>query len=164
EYAKTVHQLLLTDEYAAEAQRIVIAENRTLRLVQQTWWVRWGFRIMVVGGAGFCLYVGLRSEAALFAGLLLLSLAAEYMGRRSNARIRRLGRAKGTTTTVSMDEDGIDIVGALSSSHLKWEGLRYQPAIRSDGVLLKIAKARGVWLSDRTLTEGTPSNVRQLIS
>src|SRR6185437_102790 len=30
---QTVHQLLLTDEYAAEAQGIVIAENSTLRML-----------------------------------------------------------------------------------------------------------------------------------
>ncbi len=161
---KTVHQLLLTDAYAAEAQRVVIAENLALRLIYQAWWVRWTSRAIILGGIAFCLAYGLRSDAALFAGLLILTFVAEYWGLRSNARIRRMGRAKGTTTTVSMDESGIDIVGAFSSSRLKWEGLRYQPAVRSDGVLLKIAKTRGVWLPDRTLTEGTPSEVRQLVS
>lgn len=161
---KTVHQLLLTDAYVAEAQRIIIAENRILRLVHQTWWVRWSFRIMMVGGAGFCLYIGVRSVGALCAALLVLGFVTEYTDRRSNARARRLGPAKGTTTTVSMDESGIGIVGALLTSHLKWEALRYRPAVRPDGVLLKLAKTSGVWLPDRALTEGTPSDVRQLLA
>src|SRR6185312_10548990 len=89
---KTVHQLLLTDAYAAEAQRVVIAENLALRLIYQAWWVRWTSRAMLLGGIAFCLAYGLRSDAALFAGFLLLTFVAEYWGVRSNARVRRMGR------------------------------------------------------------------------
>jgi hypothetical protein len=62
-----------------------------------------------------------------------------------------------------MDESGIDIAGALGNSHLKWEAL-YLPVVKRDGVLLKITKAGGLWLPDRTLVEGTPNDVRRLIS
>jgi hypothetical protein len=95
---------------------------------------------------------------------LLLASLGQYLIRRSLGSSRRLGKAKGTTVTVSMDDNGIDIVGAFSNTHLKWEGVRHQPAVRSEGVLLRITKANGLWLPDRALAEGTSGDVRRLVS
>ncbi len=41
---KTTHQILLTDEYIAEAQRFAISQNTVLRLMHQTWWF-FGFNV-----------------------------------------------------------------------------------------------------------------------
>lgn len=161
---KTVHQVLLTDAYAAEAQGIVIAENPALRFFYQTWWVRWLPRFVFAVGIALCLAVGFPVGAAVLAGLLVLGFVVHHLARRSHAKVRRLGRTKGTTTIVSMDEDGIDMVGAFSNTHLQWEGLRFRPAVRPEGVLLKVSKTRGVWLPDRMLTEGTAGEVRQLVT
>jgi len=66
---QTVHQLLLTDEYAAEAQGIVIAENSTLRLLYKTAWIRWGSRILFACGIVFCMTYGLRLQRRCLPGL-----------------------------------------------------------------------------------------------
>ncbi len=42
---RTTHQIVLTDEYIAEAQRLVVAQNTMLRLVHQTWWFFWVQRV-----------------------------------------------------------------------------------------------------------------------
>jgi len=163
EAMKTVHQLLLSDEYIAESQRINIAQNRTLRFLYQTWWVWWLPRIIFAGVMVFCLAFRQLWEAGLFGGALLFSFLGERSSRRSLLKARSRVRAKGTTTMVSMHEQGIDIVGALATSHLRWEALRHS-VVMSDGVLIKITSAHGLWLPDCTLVEGTPEEVRQLIS
>jgi hypothetical protein len=160
---KTTHQLLLSDEYIAESQRIQIAENPGLRFIYQTWWVWWIPRIIFVGVIVFCLVIQQRMVAEFMAGFLIFTFFGELFGRRSLAKARDRTRSKGTTTTVSMDESGIDIDGSLGNSHLKWEAL-YVPVVKRDGVLLKFTKAGGLWLPDRTLVEGTSSDVRHLIS
>jgi hypothetical protein len=48
---KIAHQIVLTDEYIAEAQRIAIAQNSVLRLMYQTWWIRWIPRFIFAGAA-----------------------------------------------------------------------------------------------------------------
>lgn len=160
---KTVHQLLLSDEYIAESQRINIAQNRTLRFIYQTWWVWWIPRIVFVGAIAFLLAIRLWWDARILAGFLLFTFFGEHFVQRSLARARNRTRAKGTTTMVSLDENGIDVVGELGNSHLKWDAL-YRPVVRSDGVLIKFTNARGLWLPDRTLVKGTPTDVRNLIS
>jgi hypothetical protein len=62
-----------------------------------------------------------------------------------------------------MDENGIDIVGALGNSHRKWEAM-LPPAITPDGVLIELFRVSGMWLPDRALVEGSPSDVRQLLA
>jgi hypothetical protein len=163
ETMKTVHQLLLSDEYIAESQRVQIAQNRTLRFFYQTWWVWWIPRIILVGIIAFCLAIQLRWDAGLIGGFLLFTFVGEHFGKRSLAKARSRMRAKGTTTTVSMDENGIDIASALGNSHLKWEALQL-PVVKADGVLLKVTSAGGLWLPDRALVEGTPNDVRHLMS
>jgi hypothetical protein len=51
---KTTHQIVLTDEYIAEAQRLSIAQNKTLKFMYQTWWVWWLSRVAMVGFIIFC--------------------------------------------------------------------------------------------------------------
>jgi hypothetical protein len=160
---KTIHQLLLSDEYIAESQRIVIAQNPTLRFIYQTWWVWWIPRVIFTGVIALCLVIQQGMVAGLLAGFLVFTFFGEHFGRRSLAKARGRTRFKGSTTTVSMDESGIDIAGALGNSHLKWEAL-YPPVVKQDGVLLKLTQAGGLWLPDRTLVEGTPNEVRHLIS
>jgi hypothetical protein len=160
---KTIHQLLLSDEYIAESQRVQIAQNPGLRFTYQTWWVWWIPRVIFVGAIAFCLVIQQRMAAGFLAGFLVFTFCGELFVQRSLAKARGRSRSKGTTTTVSMDESGIDIAGALGNSHLKWEAL-YLPVVKRDGVLLKVTKAGGLWLPDRTLVEGTPNDVRRLIS
>jgi hypothetical protein len=46
---KTSHQIVLTDEYIAEGQRLSISQNKTLKFMYQTWWVWWLPRVAMVG-------------------------------------------------------------------------------------------------------------------
>ncbi|HVB56545.1 MAG TPA: hypothetical protein VNE63_08960, partial [Candidatus Acidoferrales bacterium] len=44
---KTIHKFVMTDEYIAEAQRLSIAQNKTLKFIYQTWWAWWLPRIVI---------------------------------------------------------------------------------------------------------------------
>jgi len=160
---RTVHHLLYSDEYIAESQSVVIAQNRALRFIHQSWWVWWPPRIALVGATAICWTAQLNRAATLTAACLLFTFWGEHFGRRSLAKARNRVREKGTTTTVSMDENGIDTVGARGSTHLKWEAVTL-PVVKADGVLLMVTSASGLWLPDRTLAEGTPNDVRDLIA
>jgi hypothetical protein len=54
---KTTHRIVLTDVYIAEAQRLSIAQNKTLKFMYQTWWAWWLPRAGMVGFIIFWLYI-----------------------------------------------------------------------------------------------------------
>ena len=145
---KTAHQIVLTDEYIVEAQRIAIAQNTVLRLMYQTWWIRWIPRF-IFAGAAIVFWLLNSSFFALFLALMFgLSFLGPYLLRRNLAKARGQFRAKGTTTTVSMDANGIDTLGAFGNSHLIWIAV-LKPAIYSNGVLIKLSRLSMLWLPDR---------------
>ncbi len=160
---KTVHRIVLTDEYIEEAQRLTIAQNRTLRFMYQTWWVWWLPRVATAGFIVFLLIAGLALDAMVLGAFLLLTFFGEFYLRRTLAKARNRTRAKGSTTTVTIDENGIDVVGALGSSHLKWAAL-LSPALTPDGVLLRASRLGGTWLPDKALVEGSATDVRRLLA
>ena len=45
--------MVLTEEYIAEAQRLFIAQHKTLKWMYQTWWVQWVARVVM---GGFIIY------------------------------------------------------------------------------------------------------------
>jgi len=79
------------------------------------------------------------------------------------AKARKKVRAKGTITTVSMNEQGVDMEGVNGNSHLKWSAM-LQPTIYADGVLIKFSRSAMVWLPDQALIEGSPADVRSLLA
>ena len=161
---KTTHQILLTDEYIAEAQRLAIAQNTVLRLMHQTWWCFWVQRLIFLGAAILFWSLGDSNFFLFFFALMFgLSFLSPFLSRRNLAKARRKFRAKGTTTTVSMDAAGIDMQGALGNSNLKWVAM-LKPAIYSNGVLIKFSRLSMVWLPDQSLSEGSPADVRQLLA
>jgi hypothetical protein len=161
---KTTHQILLTDEYIAEAQRLAIAQNTVLRLMHQTWWFFWVQRLIFLGAAILFWSLGDSNFLLFFLALMFgLSFLSPFLSRRNLAKARRKFRAKGTTTTVSMDAAGIDMQGALGNSNLKWIAM-LKPAIYSNGVLIKFSRLSMVWLPDQSLSEGSPADVRQLLA
>lgn len=161
---KTTHEIVLTDEYIAEAQRIAIAQNTALRLMYQTWWFLWIPRFIMLGAAiVFWLLIKSYLFALFFALMVGLSFLGQLLLRRNLTKARRQFRAKGTTTTVSMDANGIDTLGAFGHSHLKWVAV-LKPAIYSNGVLIKLSRLSMLWLPDQYLLEGTPADVRQLLA
>lgn len=85
------------------------------------------------------------------------------VGRRNLAKARKKMRFKGSTTTVSMDENGVDVVGEAGNSHAKWSGI-LPPAIYPDGVMVKFSRFAAIWLPDPALIEGSAADVRKLLA
>jgi hypothetical protein len=161
---KTTHQIVLTDEYIAEAQHLSIAQNKTLKFMYQTWWAWWLPRIAMVG---FIIYFLVNSFdwslIAMFGAFLGLSFLGEWVGQRSLAKERKKTRFKGSTTTVSMDENGVDVVGESGNSHAKWSSI-LPPVAQPNGVMVKFSRFIVIWLPDRALVEGSPDDVRKLLA
>jgi hypothetical protein len=153
----------LTEDYIAEAQRLSIAQNKTLKFMYQMWWVQWLARAVMVGFIIYSLMNHIQSTAALFGVLLAISFWAQWFGRRTLAKARKNVRAKGSTSVVSINEQGVDIDGALGNSHLKWPAM-LQPAIYPQGVLIRFSRLAAFWLPDQALTEGSPADVRHLLA
>jgi hypothetical protein len=87
----------------------------------QTWWAWWVPRIGIVGLIIFCIVNGFdRSLVAMSDAFLVLSFLGEWVARRSLAKARKNTRFKGSTTTVSLEENGVDMVGEVGNSHSKW--------------------------------------------
>lgn len=160
---KTRHQFVLTDEYIADAQRVAIAQNKTFKFIYQTWWVWWLPRVVMGGMLIFLLSMHLNSSALLFGVFLLLTFWGEWFNRRGLAKARKRVRTRGSTTVISMNEEGVDIESALSTSHLKWTAI-VRAAHYPQGVYIKLSNLTGYWLPDEALTEGSPADVRQLVA
>jgi len=160
---KTTHQFVMTDEYIAKAQHVSIAQNKALKFLYQTWWARWLPRAVIVAMMIFLYLINLGSTVALLGVVLILSFAAEWFGQWSLAKARKRVRARGSTITLSMDDQGIDIEGANGNSQLKWSAM-LQPAIYADGALIKFSRFAMVWLPDRALIAGSPADVRNLLA
>ncbi|MFP5229563.1 MAG: YcxB family protein [Acidobacteriota bacterium] len=161
-----MHRLVWDDAYIAEAQRVMLAQNRSFRLMYQTWWVWWIPRFVVLAVIGWLIVAGVKvglSVYGYFIGFLFLHPFGEYWAHRSLARARARNRNRGSTTTVTMSDEGIDIVGALGSSKLKWKAPR-SISVKPDGILLMHSNLTGLWLPGAALVEGTPDDVRQLLT
>src|SRR5271168_1932557 len=154
---KTTHQIVLNDEYIAESQHLAIAQNTTLRLMHQTWWLLWLARLILLAAGLVDYFVsGDWVFPALFCGgIVAMSFIGQYMFRRNLANARKNLRAKDTTTTVSMDVSGIDMLGAFGNSHTQWIAI-LKPVIYPVGVLIKFSRFSMLWLPDQSLTQGTP--------
>ena len=160
---KTKHQLILTEEYIAEAQRLSIAQNKTLKLMYQTWWVQWLARVIMVGFIIYSLMNHMESSAAFFGIFLAISFFGEWFGRRSLAKARANVPGKGSTSVVSISKQAVDIDGVLGNAHRKWLAM-LQPAIYPHGVLIRFSRLAALWLPDQALIEGSPADVRQLLA
>lgn len=159
----TRHQFVLTDEYIADAQRLGIAQNKALKFFYQTWWVWWLPRVIIAGAIIYLLLNHLESTAVLASTFLLFTFWGEWFGRRTLAKARNNVRTKGSTSVVSMSEEGVDIEGAHGNSHLRWSAI-LRSTIYPQGVFIKLSNLTGLWLPDEALTEGSPADVRKLLA
>jgi hypothetical protein len=111
-----------------------------------------------------CLFIEfLRPGAALCGALLALSFGGEASKRRSLAKARERVRNKGSTNSVTMDDQGIETSSAFGTSQLNWK-IMLEPVIYPDGVLIKLSRVNMMWLPDKALVEGSPADVRQLLT
>jgi hypothetical protein len=97
-----------------------------------------------------------------FGGFLALSFFGEWWGHRKLATARKRSRSD-EPLTVSMDENGFDIVGTMGNSHSNWLKIP-MPVIRDNGVLLKLSRLSGIRLPDHALIEGSAEDVRKLLA
>lgn len=161
----TTHKFVLTDEYIAVAQYRSIAQNKTLKFFYQTWWAWWLPRIVIVLMmiVPYLININMGSTEVFLGVLLVFSFTGQWFGQRNLAKARKNVRTKGTSSTVTMNDQGIDMEGANGNSHLKWSAL-LQPAIYPDGVLIKLSRFAMVWLPDYALIDGSPADVRNLLA
>jgi hypothetical protein len=161
---KTTHRIFVDDAYIAETQRLALAQNKALKLMYQTLWGGWLPRLVLfVCGVSFMFAEILRPAGAFSIALLVLSFGGEVLKRRGLAKARKKVRTKGSTNTVTMDDQGIVTSSVFGTSRLEWT-IMLPPAIYPDGVLIKLSRASMVWLPDQTLVEGSPADVRQLLA
>lgn len=159
----TTHRIVLTDEYVAQAQRLSIAQNKMLKFIYRTWWSWWLPRVAVVG---LVLYLVVNnfdwSIPGWLIAFLVMHAVGEWLGRRRLAKMRKKVRSD-DPITVTMDENGVDVVGENGNSHSNWTGMPI-PLIYPHGVLLKFSRLSGIWLPDQALIEGSAADVRKLLT
>lgn len=162
---KTTHQIVLTEEYIAEVQRLTVAQNTALRLMYQSWWFLWIPRLVLsaTGLVYYFLFDDWVFPALFCGGLITLSFFGWYVFQRKLAKARKKSPVKDTTSTVSMDANGIDAVGAFGNSHTNWIAVQ-KPVIYPNGVLIRFSRLSMLWLPDQSLIEGIPAEVRQLLA
>ena len=160
---KTTHRIVHTDEYVAEAMRVSIAQSRRLKFLYQTWWSWWLPRVAIVG---LVIYLVVNnfdwSIPAWLIGFLIIHAVGEWLSRRRLAKIRKRLRSD-DAITVSLDENGVDVVSKNSHSHSTWPAWSV-PVVYPNGVLMKMSRLSGIWLPDNALIEGLPADVRTLLA
>src|ERR1700733_10187430 len=83
---KTTHKFVISDEYIAEAQRLSIAQNKTLKFLYQTWWAWWLPRLAFVVLMIVFYLNNLESTAVLLGVCLFFLFAGEWFGQRNLAK------------------------------------------------------------------------------
>jgi hypothetical protein len=85
---------MITDEYIAEAQRLSIAQSKTLKFFYQTWWAWWLPRTVIVGLMIFLYLINLGSTVVLLGVVLVFSFTGEWLGHRNLAKARKKVRGQ----------------------------------------------------------------------
>jgi hypothetical protein len=161
---KTMHRVEVTEEYLKEAQRLVLSQNKTLRMIylnRGLWW------LSLVALVGSVIFLAATHALDWFLGLffgaaITLSVLGQILMPRSLAKARKRNPMKGSVVTYSMRELGVDSVTPVSNAHLQWAAFSLA-IIYADGVLLKIQSRTYLWLPDVSLTEGSPEEARQFV-
>lgn len=162
----TVHRIVWDDAYIAASQRMLIGTRNWSTRVLYRWWGWWIPRIVIVGFIVWLIATGVKVAPisyAYFVGALLLNVFGELWIYRSLVRARAAHRNRGSTTIVTMSENGIDTSHPLGNSHLNWRAAR-SATVKADGVLLMLSSLAGLWLPDTALAEGGPDEVRRLVA
>ena len=143
--------------------RVSIAQSKRLKFLYQSGWAWWPPRVAM---AGFIIYLVLYgfdwSIPATCALFFPISFLGEGLGRWRLAKIRKRLRSD-DAITVSLDENGVDVVSTNSHSHSTWAAWAV-PVVYPNGVLMKMSRLSGIWLPDNALIEGSPEDVRKLLS
>jgi len=160
---KTTHRVVVDDGYLKEAQRLSISQIAALRLIYQTPWVWWGSRAIFVATIIFMITIDNAPGAILLALFLLLSFVAPYRQEKSLSKARARSPMRGGQVVLSLDEDGFDLSAPNRNTHVEWPGI-LGAIFYPHGVLLEISPQSYSWLPDGSIIEGSPADVRQLLT
>jgi hypothetical protein len=162
---ETTHRVEVTEEYLKEAQRLVLSQNKTLRLMYLNRGLWWSALLVVLGAVIFLATMhALDSFLGLFFGAAItMAASSQLLIPRSLAKARNRNPMKGSIVTVSMDETGVDSVTPVSNAHLQWAGVP-SAIIYAEGVLLRMQTRTYLWLPDVSLIQGSPGDVRGLLA
>ena len=162
---KTTHGVEVTEKYLKEAQRLVLSQNKTLRLMYLNRGLWWSALLVLLGAVIFLASMhALGSSLGLFFGAAItIAALSQLLIPRSLAKARKRNPMKGSRVTVSMDETGVDSVTPVSNAHLQWAGVS-AAIIYAGGVLLRMQTRTYLWLPDVALIQGSPGDVRGLLA
>jgi hypothetical protein len=160
---KTTHRVVVDDDYLKETQRLSISQNTGLRLIYQTPWVWWGSRAIFVATVIFMIAVDDAPGAIVSALFLLFSFVAPRRQEKSLSKARERSPVKGALVEFSLDEEGFNSVAPNRNAHVKWPGV-LRAILYPHGVLLELSPRNYSWLPDKSLIEGSPGEVRQLLT
>jgi hypothetical protein len=120
----------------------------------------WATRFLVVGGAFFIESAGPLNWAVIvfFAVALLSTVVVPYR----NEQVLRSAARRKDILSARLDEEGLTIASSGNESKFGWPAC-IRAVTCADGLLLMF-KARAFWLPDDALTNGTPHEVRALVS
>lgn len=77
-------------------------------------------------------------------------------------RLRRKTDEASRTTHVTLHENGVELVTALSRSEVNWKAYASMRTC-ADGIVLHTGPKEGLWLPDASLVEGLPEDARALV-
>ncbi len=160
---RTTHRVVADDEYLKEVQRLSISQNRALRLIYLTPWVWWGSSAIYLAAVIFMIAIDFAGGAIPFALFLLLSLYMPRRQEKSLNKARERSPVKGGLIVFSLDDEGFESAAPNRNLQVKWPGV-LRAIFYPHGVLLELSPRNYSWLADRSLTEGSPADVRQLLT
>ena len=160
---KTTHRITVTAEYLRDAHERAIQQKLIWRMFFSSGLFRW---LPCVLGAAFTVYLILAGEglsAVLFGSFTAALIVLPLLNTRFSAAARARNALIGTVNTFTMGEGGLQATGPTSESRIQWAGI-VRAVTTPQGALLTLQTGRFLWLPDASLTEGSPQDVRQLLS
>jgi hypothetical protein len=161
----TMHHIEFTEEYLKEAQRLALSQNAVLRFIFLSRWTMWPPAILI---GGFMIFLFEHNQLSFpsgvfFGAMLVCCFVGPLLNGRNLAKTRRRHFMKSSVVTYRLDEQGMDQISPVSNSHLQWPAFS-RVILYPQGVLLKMQSNAYMWLPDKSLTEGSPEDVRRLLA
>jgi len=160
---RTTHRVVADDDYLKEAQRISISQVAALRLIYQTPLIWWSCRAILVAAIIFMIEIDYARGAILPALFVLWSSIAPRTQEKSLSKARERSPVKGALVVFSLNEEGFESAAPNRTSQVKWAGVS-RAILYPHGVLLELSPRNHSWLPDKSLTEGSPADLRQWLT
>ena len=160
---KAKHRVLVDDDYLKVLQQHSLSQFTVSRLLYQTPWFFWSSNVLLVAPVVFLIAFKYWLAALVFAVFPLMSLSVRYGRRNSLRKARERSQSNGEIVEFTLDEHGFDVIAPNRNAHVEWPGI-LRAILYRDGVLLEQSPRSYSWLPDKSLTEGSPAELRQLLT